>query len=159
MLTIDRPPAQALAELAARRRALQEKEIREMQAAVERVLGNWDEMHFLAQTRPVLDAFLLLAHLRPGEAERAAWCHKVLVTQLQRDLRELGFVSGWHDVARLVCTVLEAHDWWLDEGEWRFHPELAEKRAAAEGRRALINVDRVTRGPAGAPPNDGGSHQ
>src|SRR4051812_14224700 len=59
------------------------------------------------QNRRLLAVFTLLRQLRPGDLETAEVCHRVLLMQARKDIRELGFIDmEWADLPRLVFNLL-----------------------------------------------------
>lgn len=63
-------------------------------------------------TRPLLDAVVILLHLRPDQPEIAAWCHGVVCEWMRTMLRTAGLID--ERFARLpghICSYLEMCGW------------------------------------------------
>jgi hypothetical protein len=65
------------------------------------------------------DLFALLRRLQPGDVTTAMLCHRALLRQAGRELREAGYITAeLADLTRLVFNVLEGEGYRLHRGRW-----------------------------------------
>ena len=86
----------------------------------------------------LLEAFLLLRHLRPGHIEIAIHCHGILVKQARSQLREYGFTDYWCDLIDKVHSFLVDTGWMHSDGRWLTRDKWDAEMWAQRERPAIV---------------------
>lgn len=69
--------------------------------------------------RPLLDALILLSHLRADDFETAIWCHGAIVQAVKDDLQTYGWLDVWaHPILQPLVEFIEGHNLSHRDGKW-----------------------------------------
>lgn len=70
--------------------------------------------------RNLLEIFVLLRRLQPGDVRTARLCHRVLVRAVKYHLAMYGFVDPeWANLTRMLAEIVEAEGFRFDRGRWK----------------------------------------